>query len=218
MAAEEFFARWAKKRQQPEAADTPADTGAAATGQRDASQVSQTGQSPQDQQVREDVPPLPTMEDVARLTHDSDYSPFMAKGVDEAVKRSAMKKLFSDPHFNIMDGLDVYIEDFTKCEPITPAMLASLEHAKELLNPRAGTQAALMRLIDPPEQQDRPANEEAADDAAGAKHAQAHDFQAQVQADASQQMSDAGEADPPDKDEAMHTEDKSADARKADEI
>lgn len=212
MAAEEFFARWAKKRQQPEAGDTSADTEVAASG-HGASQIPQTGQSP-DRQVREDVPPLPTMEDVARLTHDSDYSPFMAKGVDEAVKRSAMKKLFSDPHFNIMDGLDVYIEDFTKCEPITPAMLASLEHAKELLNPRAGTQAALMRLIDQSEQPDRPASE----DAAGAEHVQAHDFQAQVQADAPQQMSDAGEADPPDKDEAVLKEDKSAVARKADEI
>ena len=29
-----------------------------------------------------------------------------------------MKKLFSDPHFNVMDGLDTYIDDYGKPDPI----------------------------------------------------------------------------------------------------
>ena len=29
-----------------------------------------------------------------------------------------MKKLFSDPHFNVMDGLDTYIDDYGKPDPL----------------------------------------------------------------------------------------------------
>ena len=42
-------------------------------------------------------------------------------------------KLFSDPRFNVMDGLDVYIDDYTKGDPIPPELLARLEHAKRTL-------------------------------------------------------------------------------------
>ncbi|GGI54653.1 DUF3306 domain-containing protein [Oxalicibacterium solurbis] len=199
MAAEEFFARWAKKKTEAEApTDTlpiSADLESPAGGQRG---VAQTLQTPQDrQQAREDALP-PTMEDVARLTRDSDYSPFMAKGVDETVKRSAMKKLFSDPHFNVMDGLDVYIEDFTKFEPISPAMLASLSHAKELLNPTASAQSSLMRLLDASEQTNRQISDAADDDANTMQNKQE-----QVPLDAAQQISDAGKAKPPEVNETI---------------
>jgi hypothetical protein len=48
---------------------------------------------------------------------DSDFSAFVARGVDQAVRRGALKKLFADPHFNVMDRLDVYIDDYTQAEP-----------------------------------------------------------------------------------------------------
>jgi hypothetical protein len=76
--------------------------------------------------------PLPSLEDVARLNADSDFSAFVTQGVDKAVQRLAMKKLFSDPHFNLMDGLDTYIDDYNKADPIPAAMMASLEHARSL--------------------------------------------------------------------------------------
>ena len=76
--------------------------------------------------------PLPTMDDVAQLTRASDYSRFVASGVDEGVKRAAMKKLFADPHFNMMDGLDVYIEDYGATTPILPSELRQMAQAKFL--------------------------------------------------------------------------------------
>lgn len=75
---------------------------------------------------------LPSLDDVARLTRDSDYSMFVSKGVDANVRRAAMKKLFADPHFNVMDGLDIYIDDYTKPSPLTPAMLAALQHTQPM--------------------------------------------------------------------------------------
>lgn len=66
---------------------------------------------------------LPSIES---LTPQSDFRPFMQAGVDAATRSAALRKLFADPHFNVMDGLDVYIDDYNKTEPIPPAMLAKL--------------------------------------------------------------------------------------------
>jgi len=76
--------------------------------------------------------PLPTMADVATLTRESDYSRFVSPGIDEGVKRAAMKKLFADPHFNVMDGLDTYIDDYGKPDPIPLAMLKQMNQSKVL--------------------------------------------------------------------------------------
>ncbi len=70
--------------------------------------------------------PLPTLADVAELTRDSDYSRFVVRGVDGEVKNAALKKLFTDPHFNVMDGLDTYIEDYGIPNPISPGMLRQM--------------------------------------------------------------------------------------------
>lgn len=76
--------------------------------------------------------PLPTLADVALLTRDSDYARFVASGVDDGVKRAAMKKLFSDPHYNVMDGLDIYIDDYGQPDPIPLAMLRAMNQSKVL--------------------------------------------------------------------------------------
>ena len=78
-----------------------------------------------------EAPPL-TLADAAKLTSSDDFSPFVARGVDEAVKRAALKKLFADPHFNVMDGLDTYIDDYSQPDPIPPEMLRELRHTAEL--------------------------------------------------------------------------------------
>ena len=76
--------------------------------------------------------PLPTLADVAQQSPESDYSRFVASGVDEGVKRAAMKKLFADPRFNVMDGLDTYIDDYGKPDPIPLAMLRQMNQSKIL--------------------------------------------------------------------------------------
>ena len=48
------------------------------------------------------------------------------RGVDAACSNAALKKLFSDPHFNVMDGLDTYIDDYSKPDPIPPSMLRQM--------------------------------------------------------------------------------------------
>lgn len=78
----------------------------------------------------EPAPPLPPVDE---LTPESDFRAFFHPKVDENVRRAALKKLFSDPHFNVMDGLDTYIDDYSKTEPIPAAMLAGLKQAQNIL-------------------------------------------------------------------------------------
>ena len=78
--------------------------------------------------------PLPDLPPVEQLTLDSDFSGFFHPKVDEGTRRAALRKLFSDPHFNVMDGLDTYIDDYSTSEPIPAAMMASLKQAQRILD------------------------------------------------------------------------------------
>ncbi|SPA50760.1 DUF3306 domain-containing protein [Cupriavidus taiwanensis] len=76
--------------------------------------------------------PPPTLADVAVLRPGDEIARFVARGVDESVKRAALKTLFADPHFNVMDGLDIYIDDYSKPDPIPPEILRQLRQAETL--------------------------------------------------------------------------------------
>jgi hypothetical protein len=82
----------------------------------------------------ESVPPEKalSLDDVKLLTQDSDFKPFMASDVGPEVRNAAMKKLFADPHFNVMDGLDTYIDDYSKPDPLPESMLRQMASAKFL--------------------------------------------------------------------------------------
>ena len=94
----------------------------------------------------EPVQPAPTLEDAARLTPSSDFSTFVSQGVDKDVRRLALKKLFADPHFNVLDRLDMYMDDYNKPDPVSATMLAALEHARGVLRRPEEVQAELARL------------------------------------------------------------------------
>ncbi|MDH4173501.1 MAG: DUF3306 domain-containing protein [Betaproteobacteria bacterium] len=104
---EDFLRRWSRRK-----LDAPAKAPAAAPA------------------VPAEAPPLPSPES---LTFESDFRAFMQSKVAEGVKRAALKKLFADPRFNVMDGLDVYIDDYSKDSPIPPEMLAQLQHSRSTL-------------------------------------------------------------------------------------
>jgi hypothetical protein len=129
MSAGDFFNRWSRNR-----TDTAVEAAAPSA-------------PPVDAVPAAELPP-PTLEDVAALGHDADFRRFVQPGVDETVRRSAMKKLFTDPHFNVMDGLDIYIGDYNTYEPMSAAMVAMLVHGKQLLDPLGHLQQPAMRMLD----------------------------------------------------------------------
>ncbi len=132
-----FLGRWARRKNdalQGRPRDEPVASSAAVTLPATAAAVS----TPADPATVEAPPlaapeqPALSLEDVKLLTRDSDFKPFMAKGVDANVRNAAMKKLFADPHFNVMDGLDTYIDDYSKSDPIPESMLRQMVSAKFL--------------------------------------------------------------------------------------
>lgn len=76
--------------------------------------------------------PTPTLDDVKALNADSSFAPFVSRDVSPEVRNAAMKKLFTDPHYNLMDGLDIYIDDYSKPDPMPASMLRQLASAKFL--------------------------------------------------------------------------------------
>jgi len=121
---ERFLTRWSRRKQEArkeEPREEQDKTALAAQGP--AAEKPQDAQSPP-----AELPPL------EQLDYDSDYRAFLNPRVDENTRRAALKKLFADARFNVIDGLDVYIDDYTKSESIPAEMLASLRQAQKILD------------------------------------------------------------------------------------
>ena len=91
------------------------------------------------------APALPTLDDARALTTSSDFQPFMQQGVATDVRNAAVKKLFTDPHFNVMDGLDIYIDDYNTPDPLPAGMLQKMVGAQFLnLFPETNAEQAVV--------------------------------------------------------------------------
>lgn len=121
-----FLSRWSRRKRgvEPATAVVPAPAEPIA--------VAQAPVVADEPPPRAPTEPPPTLEDAAALPAGADVSRFVARGVDEDVKRAAVKKLFADPHFNVMDGLDVYIDDYSRPDPIPLSMLKQLNQSRVL--------------------------------------------------------------------------------------
>lgn len=87
---------------------------------------------------------------LANLGPDSDFTVFLKEEVSEAVRRQAMKTLFADPRFNVMDGLDIYIDDYSVSDPIPPEMMATLNQARTLFgDPETAPEASAGQAATP---------------------------------------------------------------------
>jgi hypothetical protein len=131
--ADGFLGRWSRRKAglEPEGLDNAAP---------DLKPKVTPSPTPQDQKTiegasapaeEETLPPtLEEAESIDRFAPD--FSAFMKPNVDPAVQQAAMKKLFSDPHFNIMDRLDIYIDDYSIPDPIPMEMLKRMVQSESL--------------------------------------------------------------------------------------
>jgi hypothetical protein len=125
--SENFFDRWSRRKNEareelapppvvpetpPPADPAPVAAGLAVEGQGEA--------------------PPPTLAEAEALTPESDFRPFVARNVAPEVKNTAFRKLFADPQFNVMDGLDTYVDDYSKSTPIPDSVLRQIASAKFL--------------------------------------------------------------------------------------
>jgi hypothetical protein len=144
--SEHFFSRWSQ-RKQAVAKGFPVDEPAIPASPVESSELTGSSQSLQSSKVGPqelasganeaksgELPakPLPSLDDARALTPNSDFQPFMRPGVTADVRNVAMKKLFTDPHFNVMDGLDIYIGDYNTPDPMPAGMLQKMVGAQLL--------------------------------------------------------------------------------------
>ena len=117
-----FLSRWSKRKHAANRGEAPAEPSAPVA----TTEVAPSAAMPA---TPADPPPLP---DVATLTPDSDFTGFMHENVPEGLKRQALKTLFQDPRFNVMDGLDVYIDDYSKPDPLPEGWLEKMNQVARL--------------------------------------------------------------------------------------
>jgi hypothetical protein len=131
--ADGFLGRWSRRKAglEPEGLDSAAPELTPKITSSSAPQDKKTIESASTPAEAEPLPP--TLEDAESIDRFApDFSAFMKPNVDPAVQQAAMKKLFSDPHFNIMDRLDIYIDDYSIPDPIPMAVLKRMVQSESL--------------------------------------------------------------------------------------
>ncbi len=132
-----FLSRWAKRKADVRAEETKSvagqnvnpNTGVPFAAKMPETAMPECGLPLDSNETAVTNSPLPAIES---LTQESDFSPFMGKDVASDLRNQAMKKLFTDPHYNVQDGLDIYIGDYTKSDPIPLEMLRKMTQSKAL--------------------------------------------------------------------------------------
>jgi len=122
-----FLSRWSRRKLQGGADAAPAEPPTAPAPADKGLESSVSAHPPPIPAPAVEQPPAPTLEELAPLDHTADLTRFIASGVEEGVRRAALRKLFSDPQFNVMDGLDTYIDDYNTPSPVPPGLLARLK-------------------------------------------------------------------------------------------
>ncbi|VTU24931.1 hypothetical protein H4CHR_01492 [Variovorax sp. PBS-H4] len=129
--SEGFFERWSRRKQRVREGEAPEE---AEKAPAEAAPVAPVVEA---EAPHPDLPPKeegemapPTLADTEALNPESDFKPFLASNVAPEVKNAALKKLFADPHFNVMDGLDTYIDDYSVSTPVPESVLRQMASAK----------------------------------------------------------------------------------------
>jgi hypothetical protein len=127
---DDFLSRWSRRKhasRRGEKVPEPAPEDSAAAAPATASGL--VGSPPAPSDADQAPAELPQVES---LTPESDFTPFMRNGVDPTLRQQALRTLFRDPRFNVMDGLDVYIDDYSKPDPIPPDWLGKMNQMARL--------------------------------------------------------------------------------------
>ena len=129
---DDFLSRWSRRKLASRAGpDRPTADAIPAPAGTQSPDASARAQSPLKAPEAEPKPPAP-LPSVESLTPESDFTPFMRSEVDPGLRRQALRTLFRDPRFNVMDGLDVYIDDYSKPDPIPEEWLGRLNQMARL--------------------------------------------------------------------------------------
>lgn len=141
--SENFLSRWSKRklevRAQEKLAENAPDISVSASIEgSDANQSAPTNvpaaSQPKAQITSQPELPLPTEADLLAVKQGGDIKAFMVDKVSTELKNKAFKALFARPEFNVMDGLDIYIDDYSKFTPLSQEDIGKMTLSKQLLS------------------------------------------------------------------------------------
>ena len=140
--AEGPLRRWARRKREVAREEKAADEARQRGGPRDTSGAAgrireSASDAPEPDTVEERVLTDEDMPPLESLDENSDYSGFLSSGVSEALRRRALRKLFSSAVFNIPDGLDDYDDDFTSFAALGDIVTSDMKHQAEMEAERA---------------------------------------------------------------------------------
>ncbi|HET7729709.1 MAG TPA: DUF3306 domain-containing protein [Usitatibacter sp.] len=122
-----FLSRWSRLKREARAGGRPSPEAPAPAAPLPAAGAQPV--APRDGAPAEPPAALPPVES---LTPESDFTGFMKPDVDAGTRRQALKTLFADPKFNVMDGLDVYIDDYSRPDPLPAGWLEKMNQVARL--------------------------------------------------------------------------------------
>ena len=125
MSGDDFLSRWSRlKREARKGGETP-------TAERPPAAPPPAAAVSAGAPAAAAEPPAP-LPPVESLTPESDFAPFMKAEVDPGTRRQALKTLFQDPRYNVMDGLDTYIADYSLPDPLPEGWLEKMNQVARL--------------------------------------------------------------------------------------
>lgn len=140
---EPFLSRWARlkresrSRQSPEPPLPPAEPSAASPGPVD--RVFPEGADQQqgvgaEVEAREGEPAELELPPLDSMTPESDFTAFMRPGVPASLRAQALRKMFQNPKYGVVDELDPFRADFAAFTPLGDTVTAQMRfHAERLL-------------------------------------------------------------------------------------
>jgi hypothetical protein len=138
---EPFLSRWARLRRAAREGDSTA-TEPSAESPASAEAAPVHGDPPPDEEAPAGTSPakLPSLDS---LTEDSDFGAFMAEGVSPELRRQALRKMFRNPKYHVVDPLDPFRADFAAFTALGSTITTDMKyHAERLLREQLEKAAA----------------------------------------------------------------------------
>jgi hypothetical protein len=139
---EPFLARWARlKREARESAAVeptpleervvPAQGSVAASPEPADLKAGSPSEGAETEAAPAPAPELPSLDS---LTDESNFGAFMAPGVTPELRRQALRKMFTNPKYAVVDPLDPYRADYAAFTPLGDIITSDMKyHAERLL-------------------------------------------------------------------------------------
>lgn len=143
----DFLSRWSRRKSASKHgdADSPEPHKATKKATKEATELvpAETHEPPSAERSSETLAPLTDadMPPLEELGEGSDFKGFLSPEVSKELRRAALRKLWSQSRFNVVDGLDDYDDDFTAIQPLGDIVTSDMRYRERTREAREAGEA-----------------------------------------------------------------------------